>query len=194
MDDVTGEPRTARSPQDDVRDALLPVLRRRWSPREFDDQHVLDPGQVELLLEAARWAPSAGNSQPWAFRPALRDAPGWRGIVDCLAGSSRPWARQASLLVVNLSHVYVEGTDWQFSEFSVYDLGQAVAHMTIQAHSMGLACRQFRAFDLEALTRLLAVPPHWQITTITAIGMAAPVAPRDPGTGVRVPSVTWPRE
>ena len=63
--------------------------------------------------------------------------------MDCLAGSSRPWASQAGLLVVNMSHLSVAGTDWDFSEFAQYDLGQAVAHMTIQAHSMGLACRQF---------------------------------------------------
>lgn len=52
----------------------------------------------------------------------------------------------ATLLVVNLCHVRVEDTDWDYSEFAGYGLGQAVAHMTIQAHSMGLACRQFRAF------------------------------------------------
>ena len=173
---------------------LLPVLRERWSPREFDVAHALDASQVDLLLDAARWAPSAGNSQPWAFHTVLRHASGWPEIVDCLAGSSRPWARQASLLVVNMCQVRVEGTDWEYSEFSTYDLGQAVAHMTIQAHSMGLACRQFRAFDRDALAALLRVPDHWQVMTMTAIGRAARTAQRGPRAGVRAANILWPRE
>jgi nitroreductase len=173
-------------------DLLLPVLRQRWSPREFDVEYTIDASQVDVLLDAARLAPSAGNSQPWAFHVAPRHAAGWREIVDCLAGSSRPWARQASLLVVNLCHLRVEGTDWEFSEFSTYDLGQAVAHMTIQAHAMGLACRQFRAFNQDAVAALLQVPDHWQVMTMTAIGRAT--AQRGPEAHVRELNIRWPRE
>lgn len=172
---------------------LLPVLRRRWSPREFDSTHELTTDQVDALLEAARWAPSAGNSQPWAFHHVCRHDSGWVALTHCLAGSSRPWAEQASLLVVNLCHTRVEDTDWQYSEFSLYDLGQAVAHMTIQAHAMGLACRQLAAFDQHALTDLLAVPPHWEIVTMTAVGMPAPAARRGLRAGSRINSVKWPR-
>lgn len=131
-------------------DLLLDVLRQRWSPREFDLDYDLTPAEQAALLEAARWAPSAGNSQPWAFHLVRRDATGWTSLLDALAGSSRPWASQASALVVNLAHIAVEDTDWTYSEFAIYDLGQAVAHMTIQAHAMGLACRQFRAFEVES--------------------------------------------
>jgi nitroreductase len=172
---------------------LLPILRGRWSPQAFDVDHVVDEGQVDVLLEAARWAPSAGNSQPWAFHAVRRHAAGWQSVVDCLAGSSRPWATQAGLLVVNVAHLHVEGTDWDFSEFAQYDLGQAVAHMTIQAHSMGLACRQFRAFDRAALTLLLGVPDHWCVMTMMAIGRASSTALRDAGAGVRDANITWPR-
>lgn len=145
------------------------------------------------MLEAARWAPSAGNSQPWAFHLVRRGAEGWTGLVDVLPGSSRPWADQASALVVNIAHVTVEGSDWEYSEFSVYDLGQAVAHMTIQAHAMGLACRQFRAFDKERLTVLLDLPQHWEVLTMTAIGRAAADAQRGPRASTREPAITWPR-
>ncbi len=82
--------------------------------------------------------------------------------------------------MVNLCHTRVEGTDWPYSKFSAYDLGQAVTHMTIQAHSMGLARRQFAAFDKDALGRLLAVPTHWEIITVTAIGRPSPSARRGP--------------
>lgn len=174
-------------------DRLLDVLRHRWSPREFDPRHELTRAQQHSLLEAARWAPSAGNSQPWAFHLARRDAAGWRDIVETLARSSRPWASQASALLVNISHARVEGTDWEYSEFAAYDLGQAVAHMTIQAHAMGLACRQFRAFDKERLSQVLNVPEHWEILTMTAIGAAAPTAQRDPRAQLRERTITWPR-
>lgn len=173
---------------------LLPVLRQRWSPLAFDESHEIDQDQVNLLLEAARRAPSAGNSQPWAFHATRRDDSGWEDVIACLAGSSRPWASQSSVLIVNISHLLVEDTDWEYSEFAAYDLGQAVAHLTIQAHSMGLSCRQFRAFDKELLSKVLDVPRHWEILTMTAVGRVAPQISRSLGASQRIPSVTWPRE
>jgi nitroreductase len=145
-------------------------LASRWSPIAFDQGHTLTPAEVDLLLEAARWAPSAGNSQPWAFIAARRGDDLHRRLVKHLAGSSARWAPEASALVANLSHRYVEGTVWEYSEFAHYDLGQAVAHMTFQAQSMGLFVRQFRAFDRAGLTREFAVPPHWEVTTMSAFG------------------------
>ena len=79
--------------------------------------------------------------------------------------------------MANLSHRHVEDTDWEYSEFSLYDLGQAVAHMTLQAQALGLAVRQFRAFDREGVAAEFAVPGHWQVTTFSAIGRAAGEAP-----------------
>ncbi|TCC34909.1 nitroreductase family protein [Kribbella sindirgiensis] len=149
---------------------IHPVLRQRWSPRSFDQQAELSNDELKSLLEAARWAPSAGNSQPWSFLLARRGDDQHRRIVRHLAPSAAAWAPAAGALIVNLCHRYVEGTDWDYSEFSVYDLGQAVAHLTIQATSMGLAVRQFRAFDKQALTTDLQVPNHWDIMTIAAVG------------------------
>jgi nitroreductase len=150
---------------------LHPLLRSRWSPRVWNPTYEVTPTQVASLLEAARWAPSAGNSQPWSFIIGRRGDDSHQRVVRHLAGSSRTWAPDASLLVVNVCHLYVEGTDWEYSEFSSYDLGQAVAHMTLQAQAMGLAARQFRAFDRDALTTEFAIPAHWQIMTITAFGV-----------------------
>ena len=153
--------------------SLHPLLATRSSPATFDPTHEVMPEQIELLLEAARWAPSAGNSQPWAFIVARRGDAAHARLLPQLAGSSARWAGSASMLVVNLAHRYVEDTDWEYSEFSLYDLGQAVAHMTIQAQALGLAARQFRAFDRDAITAEFAVPQHWEVTTITAYGRPA---------------------
>jgi nitroreductase len=131
---------------------------------------------MDTLLEAARWAPSAGNSQPWAFVVGLRGDETHARLVQHLTGSSSMWAPEASVLVANLAHRYVEDTDWEYSEFALYDLGQAVAHMTLQAQALGLSARQFRAFDRTGLEADFAVPDHWEATTMAAYGRAA-VAP-----------------
>jgi nitroreductase len=154
-------------------EALHPLLAGRWSPTRFDPAHRVSDHEVELILEAARWAPSAGNSQPWAFIVGTRETDVHARLLAHLAGSSRAWAGDASALIANLAHTYVQDTDWQYSEFSLYDLGQAVAHMTIQAQALGLFARQFRAFDRDSLHGEFAVPDHWQIATLTAIGSAS---------------------
>jgi hypothetical protein len=97
--------------------------------------------------------------------------------VQHLAKSSRAWAPNAGLLVANLTHRLVEGTDWAYSEFASYDLGQAVAHMTFQAQNLGFAVRQFRAFDRAGLTAEFDVPPHWEVTSMSAVGRV----PSEPG-------------
>jgi nitroreductase len=145
-------------------------LASRWSPTTFDRSHDVAPAEVELLLEAARWAPSAGNSQPWAFIIGRRGDDIHGRLVHHLASSSARWAPTASLLVANLSHRLVEDTDWDYSEFALYDLGQAVAHMTVQARALGLHVRQFRALDRAGIAAEFAVPCHWEVTTLSAVG------------------------
>src|SRR4051812_5262103 len=149
---------------------LHPLLARRWSPLGFDEAHELSVDEVLVLLEAARWAPSAGNSQPWAFVVGRRGDPVHERLVARLAPSARRWAPTAALLVANLSHRLVESTDWEFSEFSHYDLGQAVAHLTLQAQALGLGVRQFRAFDRDGIAADFEVPEHWEVTSMSAIG------------------------
>ena len=136
----------------------------------FDESYEARAVEVESLLEAARWAPSAGNSQPWAFITARRGDALHKRLLRHLTPSSARWAPTASILVVNLCHRYVEDTDWEFSEFALYDLGQAVAHMTIQAQSLGLFARQFRAFDRAWIAAEFDVPVHWQVTSMSAFG------------------------
>jgi nitroreductase len=159
---------------------LHPLLAGRWSPASFDDGYDVRPDEIEALLEAARWAPSAGNSQPWAFILGQRGDATHERLVRHLAGSSARWAPSASLLMANLAHRYVADTDWEYSEFSLYDLGQAVAHMTLQAQALGLSARQFRAFDRAGLAAEFGVPGHWEVTTMVAIGRPALATPSRP--------------
>jgi nitroreductase len=164
----------------------------RWSPIDWDPTHTLDDGTTDLLLEAARWSPSAGNSQPWSFVTARRGDAVHTALLPTLAASARRWAPAASLLVVNVCHRYVEGTDWDYSEFAEYDLGQSVAHLTLQAHALGLHSRQFRAFDRARVEAVLGLPRHWVAMTMTAVGRAAPDA--EPSGRLRRPlsDLRWP--
>jgi nitroreductase len=173
---------------------LHPLLSARWSPTAFDTGHRVTAEEVELLLEAARWAPSAGNSQPWAFVSGRRGDDTHGVLVRHLMPSAARWAPGASLLVANLAHRWVEDTDWEYSEFSLYDLGQAVAHMTLQGQALGLHARQFRAFDREGLQAELEVPPHWQVATLTAFGRPVPEAATRSGARDRRPvdDLRWP--
>lgn len=150
---------------------LHPLLRRRWSPQDFRTDHEVDPVDVATLLEAARWAPSAGNSQPWAFVAARRGDAMHSRLVPHLLGGARRWGPRADLLVVNLCHRTVDASDYAYSEFAMYDLGQAVAHLTVQAESMGLSVRQFRSFDRDAIEALLTIAPGWQVATMAAVGV-----------------------
>ncbi len=150
----------------------MPLLRERRSVRAYDPDHHLGDAELGTLLEAARWAPSAGNSQPWAFLVARRGEPDHRDLVDLLAPSVRRWAPAASALVFTLHQVASDESDEAlgYSDYAAYDLGQAVAHLTVQAAYLGLATHQFAAFDHDRLAAEAAVPRHWSVTTGIAVG------------------------
>ncbi|MEV7526630.1 nitroreductase family protein [Streptomyces sp. NPDC091371] len=152
---------------------LHPLLAGRFSPYKFDPSVKVDDSALDLLLEAARWAPSAGNSQPWGFLATRPGEPEYARVVPHLAASSARWALDAGLLIVALARRHADDSGLLYSEFADYDLGQAVAHLTVQAQAMGLASHQFRAFDLDALTEALRPNPGWAIVSMIAVGAAA---------------------
>jgi hypothetical protein len=139
---------------------LNPLLASRWSPTVFDASAEVGAATIELLLEAARSAPSAGNSQPWAFILGRRGDQTHSRLVRHPPGSSSRWAPTAGLLVANLCHRFVEDTDWGYSEFVQYDVGKAVAHTTVQARGLDLHVRQLSAFDRSGVAGEFGVPAH----------------------------------
>ena len=161
---------------------LLPLLRDRRSIRAYDASHALADDELAVLLEAARWSPSAGNSQPWAFLVGRRGDPAHAAFVELLAPSVRRWAPAASALLFTLNQVASGPEDdaLGYSDYAQYDLGQAVAHLSVQASAMGLGVHQFAAFDHDGLTELAGVPRHWRVTTGLAVGLAieSDLAPR----------------
>jgi nitroreductase len=151
---------------------IHPLLAGRFSPYAFEPGPVADR-DLALLLEAARRAPSAGNSQPWGFLPARPGEAAHERVLPYLARSSARWAAQAGLLVVTLARRWVDDPEITYSEFADYDLGQSVAHLTVQAQALGLQVHQFRAFDLDGLTAELKPLPGWEVVSMLAVGRAA---------------------
>lgn len=144
---------------------IEPVLRQRWSPRQYDPGHVISDEQVGLLVEAARWAPSALNRQPWRFILGRRSDE-TRARIDPHIVEASGWALDASLLVVNI----YEGWDAEL-DLPLYDLGGAVAHMTVQAEVLGFHGRQFATFDRPGLHAEFGIERPFTAVTITAFGL-----------------------
>lgn len=157
-------PRTA-----DVSAPLLPALVERWSPRSFDPSAGIDDVALRSALEAARWSPSANNSQPWRFIVARRGTEAFATIVENLAGFNKAWASSAAVLVVAAAEVVDE--DGNERRWAVYDLGQAVAHLTIQAHHDGLHAHQMGGFDAEGLRTAFGLEERFVPTSVTALGV-----------------------
>jgi nitroreductase len=150
---------------------IHPLLRDRRSSRIFDPGHVVTETDLVRLLEAARWAPSAGNSQPWAYLVARRGEPAHDRMVSRLSRGTAAWAPQAGALVLTLHRAgHDEDLSMAYSDYAAYDLGQAVAYLTVQAQSLGLHVHQFAGFDHAAMVAEFAVPPAWSVTTGLAVG------------------------
>lgn len=152
---------------------LAEPMASRWSPSVFDATHVITLEQVELLLAAARWAPSCGNAQPARFVVAPRGGPSHQVLVRHLSRGNSGWVPRASL-------VLVAGTQWAPDEageggfkpaYADVDLGQSVAHLTLQAQAMGLVTHQFAGFDQAAFGAEVGVPDQVRLLVGIAVGL-----------------------
>lgn len=146
---------------------IIPTLVERWSPRSFAPEHELPEGALRSVFEAARWAASAGNSQPWRFILARRGSESFDKIAATLIGFNAEWAGSASALVVNLAVTETNGKPLRWAE---YDLGQAVAHLSIQAHSEGLYVHQMGGFKADELTEAFDLDVSLRPVSVMTIG------------------------
>src|ERR1700749_1829253 len=129
--------------------SVHPLLAERWSPRGFDRAHEIGDEALTALLEAARWAPSAGNSQPWRFLVTRRGEPAHDRLFAALASGNQAWAGAASALVLVAART--AGEDGRPQPWALYDTGQAVAAPVPQAPADGRAVHQTGGFDAGAV-------------------------------------------
>ncbi len=151
---------------------LAEPMRSRWSPSIFDDRHVLDHDQITTLLRAAQWAPSSGNLQPWSFFVAERGSLAHQRVVPHLSRGNSGWVPRASAVLVTVAQVAPDpdGEGFRSEHLAYHDLGQAAAHLTLQARAMGLHAHQFGGFDQTAVATALGVPAWQRVVAGIAIG------------------------
>jgi nitroreductase len=147
---------------------IHPLLAERWSPRGFDQAYELSDEALTVLLEAARWAPSERNSQPWRFLVTRRGEQAHGRLVATLSPGNRTWARTASaLILVAASNASDDGRP---QPWALYDTGQAVAALVTQAQADGLAVHQIGGFDAAAVRAEFGLADTLTPVVVLAIG------------------------
>lgn len=147
---------------------IHPVLNERYSPRAFSDRDVSD-AELDLLFEAARWAPSSHNDQPWRFLVTRRGQEGHAALLSSLIPSNQVWAGKAPVLVLNMVM-----RDFEFNGKPNYhawhDMGGALAQLTAQATSMGIGLHQLAGFHAEVARVAFDIPERIELVSALAIG------------------------
>ena len=151
---------------------IMPVLAERWSPRSYDATHEVSNHDLTSILEAARWAPSANNGQPWRFSVAKRGSELHSKIVAGLSGFNAAWSPAASAyVVVSILKTHADGSEYRSA---AYDAGLAVANLTIQAQELGLHTHQMMGIDHAAIQASLGLDPNLAVLVIVTLGKVAP--------------------
>lgn len=148
------------------------LIKRRWSPRVFADRP-LEPRTLRSLLEAARWAASCYNEQPWRFLVAQRQDPvEFQKMVDCLVPTNESWAKHAAVLMITVASPVFERSG-KPNRHAWYDVGQAAAQMALQATHEGLFMHQMGGFYPDKVRETYGVPAELEPVSAIAIGYPA---------------------
>ena len=149
--------------------ALHELIRNRWSPRAFSEKTV--PREVlRSLFEAARWAPSSNNEQPWAYLVATKDDPeNFAKIVGVLVEFNAHWASHAPVLALSVAHLKTQ-REGKPNRVALHDVGSATAQLTFEANARGLQVHQMAGFDAEKARQTFAIPADWEPVAAMAIG------------------------
>ena len=153
---------------------LHPVLSERWSPRAYDADATISDTDLTAFLEAARWAPSANNGQPWRFIVARRGDEHFQRLQKTLSGFNQIWAPSASLFIVVTTKTVQE--DGQPRTSAMYDAGLAAGLLTVEAHHRGYVVHQIGGFDRDIVKNEFNIPQDIVPIVILAIGKQAPIS------------------
>jgi nitroreductase len=154
---------------------VAPQFPARWSPRSFTER-AMSVDEVMSLLEAARWAPSASNHQPWRFVWARRGEAAFAAIRDTLTGNNPVWAGKAGALFVVASKDTVTNREGQevANRTAWFDSGAAWMSLALQAQTMGLVAHAMGGFDKAALAAAVGLPTGYTLHCVVAVGEQGP--------------------
>ena len=148
------------------------LIAQRWSPCGFRDQPV-PADDLRALFEAARWAASSYNEQPWRFMVATKDQPEeHQRVLSCLVEPNQAWAKNAPVLILTVASLKF-ARNGKPNAAAWYDLGQAAATMSIEATARGLHVHQMIGILPDKARELFAVPEDHDVATAMAIGYVA---------------------
>jgi nitroreductase len=147
------------------------TIANRWSPRAFDASKPVSQAQIIALCEAARWAPSSYNDQPWRFIVCDKSSnpTAWQTAFDCLAPSNQTWVKDASLLLLGCANTILD-VNSQANRFAQYDTGAAAENLVLQAANMGLAAHQMGGFNSDLTREKFNIPAQFTLMAMLAVG------------------------
>jgi len=145
------------------------LIKNRWSPYKFSDRSV--PREELLsLLEAARWAPSSYNEQPWRFIIAPREqTQEFKKLLSCLVQANQEWAKNASVLVLGITHLTFDRTGKE-NKAAIHDLGAAVSHLSFEATTRGISVHQMIGIEPQKARQVYTIPEDYEVLIAFAIG------------------------
>jgi nitroreductase len=149
-------------------EGVLPVIHERWSPRSFAEREV-SAKVLHKVFEAARWAASSYNEQPWRYLVGRRGDSTWQKIYDTLIDFNKKWAQTAPVLILGLARTHFSHNGAE-NRFALYDLGAASSYLTLEAAELGLKTHQMAGFDQEAARRTLTIPGEYAIGSVIVLG------------------------
>jgi nitroreductase len=151
---------------------ILELLKRRWSPRVFSDR-LVEPEKLQSLFEAARWAPSSFNEQPWSFVLTTKEQPAeFARLLSCLVEGNQKWARTAPVLMVSVAKLNFTHTG-KPNRHAFHDVGLAVGLLLVQATALDLLIHQMAGFSPEMVAELYKIPAEFAPVSAIAIGYGA---------------------
>ena len=143
-------------------------IRRRWSPRAFSDKEVSSE-TLKSIFEAARWAASSSNEQPWRFLVGRRGDQTYEKIFKALVEFNQGWAKSAPVLVLSVAKkTFTEKA--QPNPYGLHDTGAATAYIALQATADGLHAHSMAGFDHEQMRASFGIPSDYELGSVTAIG------------------------
>jgi nitroreductase len=162
------ESRTIRKPAYPIN----PLILNRWSPRSMTGEELGDD-DIMSLFEAARWAPSSYNNQPWRFIYAKRNTKYWDRLFNLLVEANKIWTKNAALLVVVISRKNFEYNE-KPARTHQFDAGSAWENLALEASSRGIVAHGMQGFDYEKARVELGIPIDFEVMAMIAIGKRGP--------------------
>jgi nitroreductase len=147
---------------------VLEIVLQRWSPRAFSDREV-SPHDLKKLFEAARWASSSFNEQPWRFFVGRRGDRTYQKIFDSLMEFNQAWAKSAPVLILSIGKTTFSNNNSP-NRFGLHDTGAATQTLALQAVALGMRAHSMGGFDTAKVREAFAIPSDYEIGAVTAVG------------------------